>query len=284
MPEVEVFIRFSISILSLFVVSASPLLAAERPPFALPACQTQTGHASRPVIAAADVVDRHAGAHVRVEPVGTDGVRLDLAAGPLTVRKMAWSNGDIEVWIRYARDEFRMSRRGDRLQVARGGQAFDVDLTAPGTDDLARVRQVLTDSEAVRRFRALRSVLSRGFVKHAAGAGVAVLDGLLAVLSGEMPVAQPTMATFAAADETGLGEGDEIAGPSCWDAYVTETNAAWNDYVGCIGSFAWYNPMREVCAFVWVLRAESAWFQFLGCSSIPIKKEPADVPSSQPGH
>jgi len=278
------FIRFSVSVLFLLLVSASHGLAAAPPQLALAACQAPVGPVSRPAIAPLDVVDRHAGAHVRVEPVGSDGVRLDLTAGPLTVRKTAWSNGNLEVWIRLARDEFQMSRRGNLLHVARGGQGFDVDLEAPDAGDLARIRQVLSDSPAIRQFRALRSVLAPGFVKHAAGAGVVVLDGVLAILSGEMPVAQPMMATLAAADGTGIGEGDEIAGPSCWEAYTTETNAAWVDYVACISEFAWYNPIREVCAFVWVLRAESAWFQFLGCSSIPIKKEPVDVPSPQPGH
>jgi hypothetical protein len=31
--------------------------------------------------------------------------------------------------------------------------------------------------------------------------------------------------------------------------------------------------MQEVCAFTWLLRAESAWFRFIGCSSFPLKVE-----------
>jgi hypothetical protein len=39
----------------------------------------------------------------------------------------------------------------------------------------------------------------------------------------------------------------------------------------CIASFAVYNPLRQVCAAVWILQIESAWFQFLSCSAIPLK-------------
>jgi hypothetical protein len=39
----------------------------------------------------------------------------------------------------------------------------------------------------------------------------------------------------------------------------------------CMGQFGVWNPMRQVCAGVWTLQVESAWFSFLGCSAIPLK-------------
>ena len=59
--------------------------------------------------------------------------------------------------------------------------------------------------------------------------------------------------------------------PSCWDTYQRLVVAAANALQSCLASFAVYNPMRNACAFVWTLQVESAWFQFLSCSSFPMK-------------
>lgn len=59
---------------------------------------------------------------------------------------------------------------------------------------------------------------------------------------------------------------------SCWTSYSNETTEAWNDYTGCVteanqGS-SWLVYAREqACAALWVMRAESAWFEYLGCLS-----------------
>ncbi len=59
--------------------------------------------------------------------------------------------------------------------------------------------------------------------------------------------------------------------PSCWDIYQRLVVAAANALESCLASFAVYNPLRQACAFVWTLQVESAWFQFLSCSSFPMK-------------
>ena len=58
---------------------------------------------------------------------------------------------------------------------------------------------------------------------------------------------------------------------SCWDVYQRLVLQASYQLESCIASFAVYNPLRQVCAAVWILQVESAWFQFLSCSAIPLK-------------
>ena len=52
---------------------------------------------------------------------------------------------------------------------------------------------------------------------------------------------------------------------------VNKSHTQTNALQSCLNSFAVYNPMRQVCAFIWTLQVESAWFQFLSCSSFPVK-------------
>jgi hypothetical protein len=62
-------------------------------------------------------------------------------------------------------------------------------------------------------------------------------------------------------------------GASCFSEYETEVVGAWADFGQCIDDVSWLPGMQEACAFVWLLRVESAWFRFIGCSSIPLKAD-----------
>jgi hypothetical protein len=59
---------------------------------------------------------------------------------------------------------------------------------------------------------------------------------------------------------------------SCWSSYSSEVNSAWNDYEGCIteadeGSALFAYIREQACVGTWVLRSESAWFEYLACLS-----------------
>ena len=58
---------------------------------------------------------------------------------------------------------------------------------------------------------------------------------------------------------------------SCYDSYQALVVQAAAQMEQCMGQFGVWNPMRQVCAGVWTLQVESAWFSFLSCSAIPLK-------------
>ncbi len=60
---------------------------------------------------------------------------------------------------------------------------------------------------------------------------------------------------------------------TCYSEYEGEAIRSWDDYSQCIYDVRWYPGMQEVCAFTWLLRVESAWFRFIGCSSIPLRAD-----------
>ena len=61
------------------------------------------------------------------------------------------------------------------------------------------------------------------------------------------------------------------AGQTCYGEYEGEVVSAWGDFSGCVDDVKWFPGLQEVCAFTWLLRVESAWFRFIGCSSIPLR-------------
>ena len=79
---------------------------------------------------------------------------------------------------------------------------------------------------------------------------------------------------LARVQETGLVWG--LMGEDGWAAcesgeYEGEVVASWDDFSQCVDDVKWFPGLQEVCAFTWLLRVESAWFRFIGCSSIPLK-------------
>jgi hypothetical protein len=58
---------------------------------------------------------------------------------------------------------------------------------------------------------------------------------------------------------------------TCFEQYTAESSAAWNDMQNCMDE-ANQDPSlfnrayrRVACNAVWLLRAESAWAEYLGC-------------------
>ena len=48
-------------------------------------------------------------------------------------------------------------------------------------------------------------------------------------------------------------------------------NVAWVEFADCVDDTKWYPGGPEVCAFVWSIKVEGAWFRFLACCSFPMK-------------
>jgi hypothetical protein len=43
------------------------------------------------------------------------------------------------------------------------------------------------------------------------------------------------------------------------------------DLEACLNPISMWNPMRNVCAFVWTIQVEGLWFAYLSCCSVPLK-------------
>ena len=214
---------------------------------------------------------------MRLTRLPSGALQFDIDGGSMAVRKTLHPNGDFELALRGEGDQLTVVRRGEQVRVSRRNRSVDLGTESLGEADLDQLQQVMAGSTAIRRFRAMKSMLAPATRCTAPGAAVDIIDMLIGVLKGESPVPPPAATAPNATVVPYMNVEAEFGGPSCYDTWEAEVVSAWSSYVGCINSFPWYNAYREVCAFAWVLRAESAWFTFIGCSSLPIKQEHSDV-------
>lgn len=197
-------------------------------------------------------------------------VQVDVEGEALSMRKTMQPNGDFNVRIKADDDILVLVRTGTRLRVSRQGQTAVVAMEQADQPGLDQVQRLLAGSVASRRFRSMRSALSPDSISTAPGLAVDLVDAWLGMLQGDRrtlsrrPSPRPGGSILAVS----LLRGD---GGTCYSAWEGEVVAAWDDWGSCLDDFAWWNPLRDLCAFQWLIRVESAWFKLIGCSSIPLQ-------------
>jgi hypothetical protein len=204
---------------------------------------------------------------------------LRFSGNGVQVRKVVQSDGRFTMWIRAEDDEVGLTGDPGVLTISRQGRTVTVYLSRleDGAMDLART--LVADSKAMRRFRAAAYALSPAEAATPAGAGLQLTATFLSLLDGDLGAvkrlpgrSKPRPAGSPSGSISPMSaEEEEVNGPACYEHYVQEVVSAWYDYQVCSVSVGMIHPLVELCAFEWLLRVESAWFQFLGCSSVPIR-------------
>ena len=219
----------------------------------------------------AELVDQESGAELRLTAKSGGGLQASLAWTDLAVTKVLQPNGDFTVRITARQDLLVLARTGNRLRVTRGDQSAVMLMDRSDEDGLDLVQHVLAGSRAARAFRGVHRRLSQETRESAPGVSLDNLDALLGILQGEPGVVE----RHAPRQHAGwrLSRVACVPERGCFSEYEVEVVAAWGDFSQCVDDVSWYPGLQEVCAFTWLLRAESAWFRFIGCSSIPLRTE-----------
>ena len=218
----------------------------------------------------AELVDDGTGAALRLAARAGGALHASLRWTELDLSKIAQPNGDFHVRIAWRQDVLVLVRTGKRLRVARDGRTAMVLLDAGDEDGLDLAQQVLAGSRASRMYRGLYQRLSQESRESAPGVALDHVDALLGILQGDIGAVDRRAPSRRPAEgrvcRVGYG-----AGATCYSEYEGEVISAWDDFSQCVEDVKWYPGLQEVCAFTWLLRVESAWFRFIGCSSIPLK-------------
>lgn len=227
----------------------------------------------RPVRLVQDVPELGLSAGVTMGEDG--GLAVTATAGDLTVSKQVYADGRFVVRVATrGEDRLLISGAANGLNVAYGAEAA-VDLRADGDvdyeDKARRVRGWMARSNAVQRFRHINEALEQQDALSPEALSLRVTGALVAELLGDPGAARRLSRSIAGRLANRLRKAQSGYTTSCWDAYSRLVNQAANQLESCLNSFAVYNPLRQVCAFIWTLQVESAWFQFLSCSSFPMK-------------
>jgi len=251
-----------------WVLTASGSLAG--PPETVERFKVDSPQADQRRLERPEVIDEGTGAQLRLTARAGGALRASLTWTDLDVSKIVQANGDFHARLAWPQDLLVLVRTGSRLRVTRGGQTADLLLDRGDEDGLDLVQGVLAGSRAARAFRGAYRRLSQESRESAAGVSLDNLDALLGLLQGEPAAVDRRVPPR----RDGGGRLARVASPlrpSCYSEYEEEVIRAWDDYVQCIDDVKWFPGLQEVCAFTWLLRVESAWFRFIGCSSIPIK-------------
>jgi hypothetical protein len=251
-----------------WVLTASGSLAG--PPETVERFRADKPQAAERRLERPEVIDEGTGAELRLTAPAGGALRASLTWTDLDVSKIVQANGDFHARIAWRQDVLVLVRAGSRLRVTRGGQTAVLLLDRGDEDGLDLAQQVLAGSHAARAFRGVHRRLSQESRDSAAGVSLDTLDALLGILQGES-AAVDRRAPPRPEGGWRLARVASRVAPTCYSEYEEEVIRAWDDYVQCIDDVRWFPGLQEVCAFTWLLRAESAWFRFIGCSSIPLK-------------
>ncbi len=199
-----------------------------------------------------------------------DGVVLEVESEGLTVKKTIYADGRFIADLQFGRDRIVLSGDHDGVRVARGGGLVHLPPGAAAQDRGQQVRAWLGASQAVQRFRQLVGALESAEAFDGAALSLRATGALVAELGGDGAAAQ----RFGRQLQARLGGRVRRIAQSypanCWDQYERSVIAAANELEKCLADFAVYHPARNLCAFVWVLKVEAAWFGLLKCSAVPL--------------
>lgn len=208
------------------------------------------------------------GLAVSVSSTADGAMLLSATAGDLAFRKVVYADGRYQAQIEQGRDRIAFAGSQGRLVVTYGSRSLaltdDQDSQQP-----ARVRALIVSSPALRQFRRLTAELEATGDVSPEILGLRVTGAVVNEIDGDegavRRLSRELRAKFA-------GNVKRVRlRASCYDSYQALVVQAANQMEQCMGQFSVWNPMRQVCAGVWTLQVESAWFSFLSCSAIPLK-------------
>jgi hypothetical protein len=193
------------------------------------------------------------------------------SAGEVEYRKQVFADGRFAIWLKAPKEVVRIDGSPGTVRVVRGNRSAVLDLTTDASEGFDKVRALLAGSKAVRLFRLFAATLDPSTEETAAGTAILVSDALVGWLDGDVGAARRLGRQMA--DRYGklvrhVRLQDDVG---CYREWESEVVYAWEDYEACQGSFDWWNPLRELCSFRWILWVESAWFSFLTCSAFPMR-------------
>jgi hypothetical protein len=208
------------------------------------------------------------GLTVSVSTTNDGALLLSATAGDLSFRKVVYADGRYQAQIEQGRDRIAFAGSEGRMVVTYGSKSLtlsaDQDEQQP-----ARVRALIVSSPALRQFRRLAAQLEATGDVSPEVLGLRVTGAVVSEVDGDEGAVRRLSRELRAKFTAGMKKVRLRA--SCYETYEALVVHAAVMMEQCMGQFGVWNPMRQVCAGVWTLQVESAWFSFLSCSAIPLK-------------
>jgi len=184
----------------------------------------------------------------------------------LIVRKIADRvDGSIGIDLEFGEDRVSIAlNRAGGTAVARGGRRIEVTTA----DAVREAQHMLSGSDAV--MAAAVMLAERTLASELQPAEMSLLSAAAFAVSlvGDVDAPRRLAARFV---NKHAGAIRPVRLGTCFDEYANESSAAWNDMQACVSEAnqdesIWNRAYRRVaCNAIWLVRAESAWIEYLGC-------------------
>lgn len=202
--------------------------------------------------------------------------QMSARSGDLRLEKRVMANGEAVIVLQAGSDTVTVNVTAAAIVVRRGRNEVMLPVNSPDEEQMLAVQQVLAGSRAVRRLRTVAARLEKGNGKDKEGPGrigIAMTDALIGFLTGDTE-APARFSSRMRAERAARVRPASFAGGEfgCYRKWEAEVLIAWSEYEACLDDFAWWNPIREACTIRYLVWVESAWFEFLGCSAIPLNQ------------
>ena len=182
-------------------------------------------------------------------------------------KRMVFETQTLVTELRAGRDLVTITVARGAVAVAREGRTILVDSPAA----LNAVLELIGASPAVYATRVLLSELEADSPLDAPDLSLLSVAAFVASLVGDVQAPKRIADRFVA-KHRGFVQPVAARRSSCWTTYSLEVTAAWNELQSCMDDSYddpwWWQPYARVaCNTVWLMRSESAWFEFLKCLS-----------------
>ena len=185
----------------------------------------------------------------------------------LKLRKFTSKHGESVVELAYRGDQVVLQLAAGLVRVTRNNRSIDVVDAAA----LESVQSLLGGSAAIFHAKAMLSEFETQ--SRLTPGEMSLLSALAfaAALTGDFGAPARLAERFQFVHRGVVRQVGLAAEASCWSNYEGEVNAAWNDMQQCMSDTddsGWFGSVvRLACNATWLLRGESAWFEYLKCLS-----------------
>jgi hypothetical protein len=246
------------------VFGAGTLLSVVAADAGTPAWSPQASSGVHAVPGDDTLVDPRSGLTISVGGGERGRVNVKAVGHGLDVRKAVAADGTFTFTITGGGDIVSLAGVAGAVVIARGGESVRIDTARPDAAGLARAAGLVAGSPALRLFRGAVARLSPEVRESVGGSALEIGDVLFRVLQDDPGAVERLRGSRTVPDGSVIRVG--MMRRPCYAEWESEVIAAWGAYESCYNDFSWWSGGREVCALVFVLRAEVAWFQLLSCA------------------
>jgi hypothetical protein len=194
-------------------------------------------------------------------------VTSEVTGKELSIRKR-FAEGRVSVELRVGKRALQVSASPTEVDIRSGSSRLRFDPARATEADYDRAKELLAQSRVVSRLRSAVAGVQGDLLEAPEGFDLLLTDALVGILDGD-PRATMRAREGLRRRVIGVGLRPAAAGiiGACYAEYRIEAYNAFVEAEQCLNSFAiWNIPMRNLCNLEWTIRAEAAWFEFVGCS------------------